>query len=136
MTASGQHGPGHAQAGDDERMKVRYNPVIAIVAILLGGICLFLGLWVSMLGEFNPAVIAGLMPTLIGILYLVRPYFWVTPGSVTVGALIGPMSREFMFQRLEADGGRLYAIEDDGTRKKLPVARWLANSTDWRAITS
>lgn len=117
-------------------MKVRYNPAVAVVALVLGLLCLFLGLWMSMLGEFSPTVIAGLMPTLIGILYLVRPYFWVTPRSVTVGALIGPMSREIMFQRLEADGGRLYAIEDDGTRKKLPVARWLANQADWRAITS
>lgn len=76
------------------------------------------------------------MPSLLGRLYLVRPYFWVTPRSVTVGALIGPVSREFMLQRLEADGGRLYAIEDDGTRKKLPVARWLAKASDWQAITA
>jgi hypothetical protein len=117
-------------------MKVRYNPVVGVVALVLGGLCLFLGLWVSMVtAELHPAAIAGVVPALIGILYLVRPYFWVLPGSVRVGALVGSVAKEYPHLRLEADGGRLYAVGPDGTRKRLPVARRLAHAADWRAVT-
>jgi len=117
-------------------MKVRYNPVVGVVMLVLGAVCEFLGLWLVMLGEFSPAAIAGFVPLLIGILYLVRPYFWVLPRSVEVPALIGPARRETPYQRLELAGGKLIAVRDDGSRKKVPVARWLANSGDWAAVTS
>ncbi|MGH3762553.1 hypothetical protein [Actinophytocola sp.] len=116
-------------------MKVRYNPVVGIVALVLGAVCVFLGLWLALLGEFSPAVVAGLMPMLIGILYLVRPYFWVYPTFVEVPAVVGPVKREFRFQALELDGGKLIAVNPDGTRKRVPVARWLAHSGDWAAVT-
>ena len=115
-------------------MKVRFNPVVAIVMLVVGALCVFLGLWLFLLGEFSPALIAGLMPMLIGILYLVRPYFWVYSTLVRVPALIGPVKREFPLQYLEANGNRLYAVTGDGTRKKVPVARWIANSSDWAAV--
>jgi len=83
-------------------MKVRFNPVVAIVMLVVGALCVFLGLWLFLLGEFSPALIAGLMPLLIGILYLVRPYFWVYSTMVRVPALIGPVKREFPLQYLEA----------------------------------
>jgi hypothetical protein len=117
------------------RMKIRYNPVVGVLALVLGAVCSFLGLWLYMLGEFSPALVVGLMPMLIGVLYLVRPYFWVSPTSVIVPALIGPAKREFPFQSLESDGGRLIVVRDDGTRKRVPVARWLAHSADWTAVT-
>ncbi|TCO64974.1 hypothetical protein [Actinocrispum wychmicini] len=117
-------------------MKVRYNLVVGVVLLVLGAVCVFLGLWLAVLGEFNPAVIAGMVPMLIGILYLVRPYFWVNPTSVAIPALIGPIRREFPFQTLEVNGGKLVAVRDDGTRKKVPVARWLAHSGDWAVATT
>jgi hypothetical protein len=112
-------------------MRIRYNPVVAIVFIVLGVVCLFLGLWLTMLGEFSPALFPGLLCPVIGALYLVRPYFWVNPTSVQLPALIGPIKREFPFQTLELNGNKLVAVRDDGTRKKVPVARWLAHSDDW-----
>jgi hypothetical protein len=117
-------------------MKIRYNPVVAIVFIVLGAVCLVLGLWVTMLEGFSPAILPGLLCPPIGILYLVRPYFWVNPMSVELPALVGPMKREFPFQTLELDGRKLVAVRDDGTRKKVPVARWLAHSGDWAAATA
>jgi hypothetical protein len=115
-------------------MKVRYNLVLGVVFIVLGALCTFLGLWLLMLGEFNPAVVVGLMPILFGILYLARPYFLVEPGMVTVPALIGPVKRRFPYARLELEGSRVVAVHDDGTRKKLPIARWLAHSADWQSV--
>jgi hypothetical protein len=117
-------------------MKIRYNPVIAIVFIVLGVICLFLGLWLSMLEGFQPAILPGLLCPLIGILYLTRPYFWVHPMLVELPALVGPIKREFQYQTLELNGRKLVAVRDDGTRKKVPVARWLAHSGDWAAVTA
>ena len=114
-------------------MKVRYNPVLGVVALVLGGVCLFLGLWLMALGEFSPAIFPGLVVSLFGVMYLVRPYFLVNPKSVELAALIGPMKRTFPFQTLEVDGGKLVAISQDGSRKKVPVARWMAHSGDWAA---
>lgn len=117
-------------------MKVRYNMALGIVLVVLGAVCEFLGVWLLLLGEFSPAAVAGLVPLLIGILYLVRPYFVIDARMVTIPAVFGPVRRDFAYQRLELDGGRLHAITADGSRKKVPVARWLANPTDWRSVTS
>jgi hypothetical protein len=116
-------------------MKVRYNPAVGIVLLVLGAVCLFLGLWLMALGELNGAVFAGLLVTVLGILYLVRPYFWVMPSTVEVVATVGPAKRRYPFQTLAVEGGKLYAVSEDGTRKKIPVARWMANSADWAAVT-
>jgi hypothetical protein len=116
-------------------VKVRYNPVVGIVMLVLGAVCLFLGLWLMALGEFSPAVFPGLLVTVMGILYLVRPYFWVTSSTVELVTPMGPAKRRCPFQALEVDGGRFYAVSADGTRKKVPVSRWMANSADWRAVT-
>jgi hypothetical protein len=97
-------------------MKVRYNPVVGVLLLVLGGVCLFLGLWLLALGEFNMSVLAGALVTLLGILHLVRPYFWVTASAVEVTAAIGPARRTFPFRT-----------------KKLPVTRWMAHSGDWTA---
>jgi hypothetical protein len=115
-------------------MKVRYNPVVGVVAIVLGAVCEFVGLWLLLLGEFSPAAFVGLFPLLLGILYLVRPYFFVYTDTVTVPALVGTLRREYPFARLDFDGGKVVAVRPDGTRKKLPLARWLARSGDWRTV--
>jgi hypothetical protein len=117
-------------------MSVRYTPVVGVLALLLGAICSFLGLWLVLLGEFSPALVVGLVPMLLGVLHLVRPYFRVSPGSLVVPALIGSARREYPFAALEVEGGRLIAVRADGTREKVPVVRWLAHSGDWSAVTS
>ncbi len=116
-------------------MKVRYNPVVGVVFIVLGAVCEFFGLWLVLLGEFSPAAIVGLLPILIGILYFVRPYFFVDPHTVTVPAVLGPVRREFPYERLDLEGNKVVTVRADGSRKKVPVARWLAHSADWRAVT-
>lgn len=117
-------------------MKVRYNTAVGISFVVLGAVCTVLGLWLAMLGEFNPSVLIGLLVLLLGILYLVRPYFWVHSKSVEVGAVIGPMKREYEFQTLELSGGKVVAVRADGTRKKVPVTRWMSNTSDWDAVMS
>jgi hypothetical protein len=115
-------------------MKVRYNPFVGVVALVIGAICEFLGLWLLLLGAFSPSVVLGLLPMLLGLLYLLRPYFWVHSKYVVIPALVGPATREVPYQRLELDGGKLVAVGEDGTRKKVPVTRWMAHSGDWAAL--
>jgi hypothetical protein len=114
-------------------MKVRYNPFVGVVLVVLGGACEFLGLWLLLLGEFSPAVIAGVVPLLFGVLHLARPYFFVHQGLVTVKAVIGPVERKFPFQTLELDGKRVFAVAADGTRKRVPVSRAFSQPADWEA---
>jgi hypothetical protein len=117
-------------------MKVRYNTAVGIVFVVLGAVCTILGLWLAMLGEFNPSVLVGLLVLLLGILYLVRPYFWVHANSVEVPAVIGPARRRFEFQTLTMDGNKVIAVRADGTRKKVPVTRWMSNTSDWDTVMS
>jgi hypothetical protein len=117
-------------------MKVRYNMVVGVVFVVLGGVCTFLGLWLTLLGEFNPTVIVGLLCLALGISYLVRPYFWVHTSAVVVPAAIGPLKRQFPFKTLTFEGNKMIAVRPDGTTKKVPVARWMSNTGDWDAIMS
>lgn len=116
-------------------MQVRYNPVVAVTFIVLGSVAEFLTLWVSMLGEVNPGVFVMWIAIVIGALYLTRPYFSIDSTSVVVHALVGSMKREFPYQSLEFEGNKLVTVREDGTRKRVPVARWLARSADWSAAT-
>ncbi|GAA4004026.1 hypothetical protein GCM10022247_26240 [Allokutzneria multivorans] len=113
-------------------MRVRYNPFAGTVLVVLGVLCLFLGGWLTLLGEFTPTLIVGAITTLVGVLQLTRPYFVVTPTSIVVPSLIGPLKREIPYGRLVFEDGKLFAVGVDGDRKRLPVSRWLANATDWK----
>lgn len=115
-------------------MKVRYNVVAGVVLVVIGGAATFLGLWLTLLGEFNPSVIAGLLCLLLGVLYLTRPYFYVHQSAVVIPAVLGPAKREIPFQSLTFDGGRMIAVRADGTTKKVPVARWMSNAGDWDSV--
>jgi hypothetical protein len=115
-------------------MKVRYNTVVGIIFVVLGAVSTVLGLWLTLLGDFNPSVFVGLLCLLLGILYLVRPYFYVHQSAVVVPAVVGPAKREFPFQSLTFDGSKMIAVRTDGTTKKVPVARWMANTGDWDAV--
>jgi hypothetical protein len=114
-------------------MKVRYNPVVGVGFLVLGAAVLFLGLWVTSLGEFSPGVIGGPVLILLSVPYLARPYFHVTPTAVVLKA--GLVKREFPYQTLEVEDGKLVAVAVDGTRSKVPVARWLARAADWAVVT-
>jgi hypothetical protein len=115
-------------------LTVRYNRLLAIVSVTAGAVCLLLGLWVALLGDFTPAIVAGPAPFGVGALMLRRPYFQVGPGSVRVPAMIGPVVRDFPYDRLALDGGRLTAVGAAGPTR-VPVLRWMAHGTDWALLT-
>src|SRR5690606_19285748 len=58
-------------------MKIRYNPVLGVTMIVLGVVCEVLGLWLLALGETDPTLFVGVIVVLLGLPYLLRPYFLV-----------------------------------------------------------
>lgn len=121
-------------------MKIGYNPLFAGVIIVLGLINLVLGfLLLSATEDFNASIVLGPILTLFGILSLTRAYFEfdATTGTIATKALIGPVSRRFggtAGGRLSVMGNRIVHLRADGTTKKVPVAKFMANPQDWRAV--
>jgi hypothetical protein len=114
-------------------MKVRYRPALGVLFLFLGGLLLAIAVWRATLGEATPMLAFGPLALLYGVLFLVRPYFWVHESAIAVVALFGPpVRRTFEYQALLIEDGTVYAVVQD-TRTKVPVKRWLARQTDWRA---
>lgn len=59
----------------EEQPKVRHNPAVGIVLLVISGGFVLYGLLHSLLDEFDLIVITALLPMLVGMLYLGRPYF-------------------------------------------------------------
>jgi hypothetical protein len=118
-------------------MKVRYRPWVGIILLVLGAACAILALWLAAAtGTLNPSVFLGALIMLMGLLYLLRPYFWVYDTSVEVTALVGPARRKFPFERLELEGNKVYAVQPGGKRRKVSVVKWMANVDDWNQFTA
>jgi hypothetical protein len=116
-------------------LRVRYNRVVAVGSVTLGLVCLVLGVWVGLLGDFTPAVVVGFFPLLTGIVMLLRPYFTVESGMVRIQAMIGSGQREFRFDSLIVDRRLLTVVSDTDGRRRVPVSRWMSRGADWALIT-
>jgi hypothetical protein len=121
----------------EEQLEVRHNPAVGSVLLVIGTGFLLYGLLHSLLDEFDSVVITSPLVMLVGMLYLWRPYFRVTPTSVDVVRLIGPTSpRQFPYETLKVEGSKLVAVQADGVGRKIRVWRWFAHSGDWHKLTS
>jgi hypothetical protein len=107
-----------------------------MISASLGLVALVLGLWLLALGEFSSALVPGVVCTLLGTLYLLRPYFTVNTDAIVIPAPLGPVRRVFEYTTLEIDGSRLIAVSSDGTRKKLPVYRAMSHPADWKSVVA
>jgi hypothetical protein len=116
-------------------MKVRYSPVVSGLLLVLGVACLGLGVWDWTHGTFGPGVVIGVLVALMGVLTLTRTYFRVGHDVVEVLAMLGPAKREYPYESLVYDNGRLFAVDGAGERRRIPVARWIAHSGDWMVAT-
>lgn len=111
-------------------MKIRYNPVLGVTMIVLGVVCEVLGLWLLALGETDPTLFVGVIVVLLGLPYLLRPYFLVHHTTVEVLTLLGPARRRYEYERLELVDNKLFAISGDH-RVRVPVVKAMARSSDW-----
>jgi hypothetical protein len=109
---------------------------MGIIFIVLGVINILLGGWLLLLGRFSFSFVLGLLITLIGYMYLTRPYFTVEKDAVIVPALMGTRERVSRFQtpdEVRLDGNKLM-VRDNGNWKRVPVYRWMSDPAGWKAL--
>lgn len=107
-------------------MRVGYSRAWAASFLILGGITLALNLFVA-----NAIGMAsGAICTVVGVGYLLKPYFLIDSGQLVVPAVLGPLKKVYPFPPggLVARDGALFLGE-----KKLGVRRWLADKQAWDA---
>lgn len=119
-------------------MTVRYNAGWGVAFVVLGAAATTLGLWVTAVDGFQPAVVAGMIVFVLGVLYLTRPYFEYHPTTrtVVVKSPLGPVQRRFggsEGQQLIVEGNRIVCVRQDGKRRR-PVSPMMANGDQWRAV--
>ncbi|WP_395105246.1 hypothetical protein [Actinomadura sp. SCN-SB] len=115
-------------------LSVRYNPVIAWVALALGALNFVLGALVPSLVN----MVLGIMFIVLGALYLSREYFTYTTHTRTL-EVIAPIGARRAFRgedesSLVVEGNRIVLMRADGRRKKLPVMRWMSRPEQWDAV--
>jgi hypothetical protein len=119
----------------EEQLKIRHDPAIGICLLVISGGFFLYGLLQSLLDEYDPIVVTALLPMLVGMLYLGRPYFRVTPTSVDIVRLIGPAPlRQFPYETLKVEAGNLVAVQANGISTKVRVSRRFAHPGDWRKL--
>jgi hypothetical protein len=120
-------------------MKVRYNPAVPTVFIVLGAVNAVLGLLLLQSGgSAGPSVFLGPLLMLAGILQATRTYFEFEPttGTISVVALLGPAGRQYggADSTLSVDGNKIRCTYFAGTVKTVPVKRFFARSDQWRVV--
>lgn len=122
-----------------QTIEVRYSKAVGAVLVTAGVVLLILVLVLLAMGaRATSGIVVGPVVILMGIGYLVRPYFLLEEGRLTVPALIGPFRRRYTFdsgEKLVHENGRLYLCEGD-LREPLPVRRLLANRDDWARVVT
>lgn len=122
-------------------MKVGFHPAWPAAFLVIGIVSTVLGLLLTVNGEFTPSVILGPLLVILGLLQLTRPYFEFDPrsGTVSVKAMVGSITRRFGGSeggRLALEGNRVVSVHPDGSRKKVPVQRYLARQGEWNAFVA
>ncbi|MEL6816446.1 MAG: hypothetical protein AAFP03_16785 [Cyanobacteria bacterium J06598_3] len=123
--------------------KARYKTSIGVALLTIGLVATVLTLWVMLLdGQFSSSIISGILPTIIGFLYLTRPYFVIAPNRLTIYSPIGKAVKRYPFANfkdLKIIDGKLYIESSDRAltgAEKVKVSKGLVHAKDWKAIES
>jgi hypothetical protein len=120
-------------------MKVRYNPVVPTLFIVLGAGNAVLGLLLLQSGgAAGPSLFLGPILLLAGILQATRTYFEFDPKNNTIAtmALLGPAGRQYggADSALSVEGNKIRCTYFAGTVKTVPVKRAFARADQWHAV--
>lgn len=128
---------------ENQHFKARYKTSIGIALLTIGLLATILTLWVMLLeGQFSSTIISGILPTIIGFLYLTRPYFVIAPNRLTIYSPIGKAVKRYPFANfndLKIIDGKLYIESNDSKltgAEKVKVSRGLVHAKDWKVIES
>ena len=119
-----------------QSLTVGYNRVVGIAILVGGSINLLLSIWVILLGGFSVAIVTGVLITVIGILYLARPYFVVEPSRIVLYNLFGMPMKQYAiepYSTVRIENNKLY-IHTKDSQTKVNVTKWLANADDWQKL--
>ncbi len=123
---------------EDNHFKGRYALWLGLSFLLLGGLTTLVSLQaILMNGRINGAIIIGVITTIIGILYLIRPYFSLAPNRLTVYNLLGNAVKRCPFEsfgHLIIEKGTLYIENSNESREKVKINRWMVKSADWKKL--
>lgn len=118
--------------------KGRYALWIGLTALLSGVLITFFNLWIMHLnGQFSSAIIGGALLTVMGILYLSRPYFSLAPNRLTTYNLLGKAVKRYSFEsfgHLTIEKNVLYIESRHEIREKVNINRWRVKSADWEKL--
>lgn len=117
-------------------VSVRYARFYPVSGLVLGGLSLVLNLWVLLLGGGIAsfcALVPGALFFYFGITGWNKEYFSYYKGRLTIGAMLGPVTREVPGRRggtVVVRDGRIRVLRD-GRERGAGVAKWAAYSPDW-----
>lgn len=126
---------------ESQHFKARYKTSLGIAILAFGLLVTLIIVWSMLLsGEFSVRIIVGILPVIIGVLYLTRPYFVVAPNRLTVYSPIGQVMKRYPFRSfddVQVINGRLYVESNDPTKtgaEKVKVSRRLTHEKDWKTL--
>ncbi|QXJ24071.1 hypothetical protein AGRA3207_005322 [Actinomadura graeca] len=116
------------------RLTVRYRTSVPWLFLVIGMLNLPAGLLLHRLSSITTGV---LMISLAAIAFS-REYFTYTTRTRTL-EVAPPLGRRRLFQdtgkdTLVVEGNRIVLVRECGTRKKVPVTRWMSCTSDWDAV--
>ena len=129
-----------------QHFKGRYKVSLGIAFLVIGTVSILLNLWrLGLDGQLRRPILLGLalglLVTLLGILYLTRPYFRVAPNRLTVYNLLGKVVKRYpfvAFSNLKIEDDSLYVessdVERDGQQEKVKIKKWMVRAEDWKRL--
>lgn len=120
----------------NQSLTVGYNKVVGVLTLMGGAINLILSAWVFLLGGFSAAIVTGIIITLVGILYLTRPYFTIEPNRLVLYNLLGMPVKQYtieLYSTVSIENNQLY-INTNDNQTKVKVTKWLADGEDWQKL--
>ena len=127
---------------DSVYFEARYASWLGVVCLILGLINLGLALWVILLsGQFTGTLFTGILLTVIGALYLSRPYFVVADNRITLYNLMGSAVKRYVYPSaaaLRLEGSTIY-IDSAGAAeaskpRKIKLTKWMTRPADWERL--
>jgi len=114
-------------------VKVHVTPWMVLPLLVVGLLCLGLGLWVALLERTpNLQIVLGAVISLNGVLNLKTPVFALETDNIALYRPIGLVRRRFPFEsrsEIRVDGNRLFVGE-----ARVPVQKWCLNRSEWRVF--
>ncbi|MEL7141596.1 MAG: hypothetical protein AAFY33_03745 [Cyanobacteria bacterium J06643_4] len=124
---------------ENNHFKARYAPWLGLGLLALGIFNLALAILLIFLnGGFNAGLVTGAVLTVVGYLYLTRPYFSLAPNRLTIYNLVGSPVKRYSFESFNdiAIESNVVYLESGALtprhKEKLKLTKWMVRGADWK----